>query len=201
MAIDKEEVRKHVREYMEETKTWRQDSEDMGGVFRNNVNNFVLSVSIIYAIQQDAYQRTSSTDVFEMAIEYLAFAVGAIIVNIFLKNHILDAPKPPIGAVAFRAFYYILQSIQSYYIFLLVNLAKEQVAKSANEDSWDHYNLIPISFTVTIYYVFDEIRRTFLSSSQSRVRRKIISKKQIIDQEELIHVTDTYSHASRHLNY
>ena len=74
-----EEIRKHVREYLDETKVWRKDSEDMGGFFRNNVNNFVLSVSIIYAIQQDAYQRTSSADVFNMAIEYLALAVMAII--------------------------------------------------------------------------------------------------------------------------
>jgi len=194
---EREEIRKHVREYLDETKTWKKDSEDMGGVFRNNVNNFVLSVSIIYAIQQDAYQRTSSTDVFEMAIEYLALAVMAIVVNIFLKNHILDAEKPPVGLVAFRAFYYILQSIQSYYLFLLVNLAKEQVAKSANEDSWDHYNLIPISFTVTIYYVFDEIRRTFLSPSQTKRRKKILSERAILDEERLIHATDTYAHTSR----
>lgn len=188
----RDEVHRHMKEYIEKTKTLRQDSEDVGGVFRGNVSNFVMSVSIIYAIQQDTYQRTSSTDVFEMTIEYLSFAIAAIVVNIFLKNHVLGLTKPPIGIVAFRAFYFVLQSIQNYYIFLLVNLAKEQVSRTANEDSWDHYNLIPISFIVTIYYVFDEMRRAFMLPAQARIREKIL------DHEKMIHVADAFSHTSGH---
>ena len=165
----RELIKAHVQECLNANQQLRKDSQDVGGVFRSNVNQFVMSVAIIYAVRQDAYMRTSTTEVFEMAIWYLLFSLCAISVNIFLANHILTIDDL-IGRNAFRAFYHITTSVQQYYIFLLINLAKEQFAKNVSEDSWDHYNLIPITFTVTVYYVFEEIRASIVLAG---ARRKI----------------------------
>lgn len=155
---------------------WRKDSEDVGGAFRNNVNSFVMGISVVFAWQQDAYMRTPSADLFVIAVRYFMMAAGAIVVNTILKNHILDSASPPVGIVAFRAFYYIFSAAENFYIFLLVNLIKEVTGRVINEDEWSEIHLMPIVFIVVVYYLVDEMRRTFLSPAQALTQKEITNR-------------------------
>ena len=184
----KSQVRAHVKEYMDELGIIHKDTQEANGIVRGNVNSFAMSVAVLYALQEDAHARSSNTEVFELAIWYLMFAVAAVSFNIYLHNHVLSRAKL-VGRSAFQAFYYIAQSVQQYYLFLLVNLAKGQVAKSVMDDSWNHYNVIPLTFTALLYYVFDEIRMNFISSSHTTIQREIRDQRRRLD--SFVHTVET----------